>query len=100
MEKEIDLSLQIIITKAKGENIIYYRNIDDRPRANYFAQLRTFRKDLIEVISRAKKEKINFPEYKLFRTLVNNISANVSAKDCEETLDKIGKIYEQYREQE
>lgn len=98
MNKE-ELSFLINTTLSKGWNIIYYRTIDDRPRATYIHVVREFRKQLLNVVAFLSDD----PEYKrvkdLMLDLIRAINPKVKTDECMGTIIEMDKIYKSYYEQ-
>lgn len=77
---------------AKGRNIIYYRSIDDRPRAQYMHILRDFRKEAKELLD---KGSISDPYTKnAIEGIINLIPPKVKTEECDEVIKQLNeKIY-------
>lgn len=87
-----ELNALLTIALAKGKNIVYYRTIDDRPRATYIHVLRDYRKQLLETVVLLP----DTPEYTKPRTvmmsLINLISPKVKTEECMGTIVKMSEI--------
>lgn len=92
----LEPSILVSFAISKGRNIVYYRKIDDRPRAQYIHVLRKYRQDLRELSLQLKDN----PEYtwatELFGKLVKAIPPKVKSDECTEVIEVLGKILEPY----
>lgn len=75
---------------SKGKNIVYYRRIDDRPRAQYIHVVREYREEAKRLLNSISKEDIEL------RTLLLNIIKVIPVKpkseDCKEIIDNLSYI--------
>lgn len=84
--EEVNLELRIRFAIAKLRNIAYYWEIDKRERKIYIHVLRTYRKQLIEIINQLK-EGNKYRE--LFLAVVRTIPAKVKTEECGEVIEKL-----------
>ena len=95
-ENNITLELRIRFAIAKCRNLVYYWGIDDRERKQYLHVLRSYRKQLIEIINQLPDGN----KYKeLFLNIVRTIPPKVKTDQCGEVIENLKPFivnYEQF----
>lgn len=91
MEENKEIILQMIVSVlSKGRNIVYYRTIDDRPRATYIHVLRDYRKQLLNTVVLLPDE---YSEDKsIMLSLIKVIDPKVKTEECMGTIIKMSEI--------
>lgn len=93
-EKELQLRIRFAIAKCR--NIVYYWEIDERERKRYLHVLRSYRKQLIEIINQLPDGN----KYKeLFLNIVRTIPPKVKTDQCGEVIENLKPFivnYEQF----
>lgn len=91
-QRSIDFKINCII--SRGKNIIYYRKIDNRPRCQYIHVVRTFRKDIKELILLISD--YDNPKYlnikELLIKIIQIIPPKIKSEDCERVIMKLSEI--------
>lgn len=93
----ISLDQKIQFSICKIRNIIYYRDIDFRPRAQYIHVLRQLRFRLFKLMEEIKNSNSNNyeDEYNFFSQVINIIKPKIKSDDCETTIKLLSLLYEQ-----
>ena len=82
-----------IFVYAKGRNLCYYRELDSgiRPRATYIHILRTFRKEVGQVIGDLSE---NDPLFDLFHGIISICPEKPKTRECDGIILKIKQLYD------
>ncbi len=90
MEKELKIKLAI----AKARNIVYYRSIDERPRAQYLHVLREYRDQLLDLVLDPDPS----PEIDLLRRILSVLPVKVKSSDTDIVIQNIETTMEEWRQ--
>lgn len=87
-----DLKKRALQLFAKGRNIIYYKSIDDRPRAQYMHVLRNYRKEIKEFLE--EKGASNLFLFNTLKGILNMIPSKIKTEECDKIIEMLNnKIY-------
>jgi len=90
-ENELDFRIKLAIAKCR--NLIYYRELDDRLRAQYIHVVRDYRKLLVKLIPFIPDTEKYLGIKSLFQKLINTIDPKVKSEGCIETILQIKKLF-------
>lgn len=89
----------------RGRNIIYYKSIDDRPRAQYMHVLRNLREDAKNLLQEFSENTVldkEIIEMKVFlKSILSIIPVKVKTEECESIINKLERsLYVNQQEKE
>lgn len=89
----------------RGRNIIYYKSIDDRPRAQYMHVLRNLREDAKDLLQEFSENTVldkEIIEMKVFlKSILSIIPVKVKTEECESIINKLERsLYVNQQEKE